>query len=419
MSAAPPLGLVPRPDPSTPRQRLEEALRVQGTDLQACDAPAVLRRVLSTAPDEASYEVLRDLAIHDAAARTFEAPEYGYLASRLLGEQLREQVADQGIASFSDAVHHASAAGLLGAELVALTHRHRSALDAAIDHHRDRHYSWFGLKTLADRYLLRHPDTRAPLETPQMFLMRVAVGVSDNLPEALELYEAFSTHRFLPSSPTLFNAGTARPQLSSCFLLDSPQDDLADIYKRYTDVAMLSKFAGGIGMSFSRVRSEGSLIRGTNGKSRGIVPFLKTLDASVAAVNQGGRRKGACCVYLEPWHADVERFLELRDNTGDEAARTHNLNLANWVCDLFMRRVEADEDWSLFDPKEVPELVDTWGPAFEALYAEAERAGKAARTVRARELYARMMRTLAQTGNGWMCFKDAANRTCNQAADGR
>ena len=156
------------------------------------------------------------------------------------------------------------------------------------------------------------------------------------------------------------------------------------------------------------------MIAGTNGRSRGIVPWLKTLDASVAAVNQGGRRKGACSVYLEPWHADIEKFLELRDSTGDEAQRTHNLNLANWIPDLFMRRVEADGDWSLFDPKVVPQLCDTFGEAFDALYTEAERAGLAARTVRARGLFGRMMRTLAQTGNGWMCFKDASNRTCNQ-----
>ena len=169
-------------------------------------------------------------------------------------------------------------------------------------------------------------------------------------------------------------------------------------------------------MSYSRVRARGSLIRSTNGHSNGIVPWLKTLDASVAAVNQGGKRKGAACVYLEPWHADVEEFLELRDNTGDEARRTHNLNLANWVPDLFMRRVEADGDWSLFDPRVVPEFVDLYGDDFDRAYEQAERQGKASRTLKARELYGRMMRTLAQTGNGWMTFKDACNRASNQTA---
>ncbi|HEX2585683.1 MAG TPA: ribonucleoside-diphosphate reductase subunit alpha, partial [Steroidobacteraceae bacterium] len=216
--------------------------------------------------------------------------------------------------------------------------------------------------------------------------------------------------------PTLFNAGTRHEQLSSCFLLDSPADSLESIYDRYKDIALLSKFSGGIGVAWHRVRSEGSLIRATNGLSNGIIPWLKTLDSSVAAVNQGGKRKGAACVYLEPWHADIEGFLELRDNTGDEGRRTHHINLANWICDLFMRRVEADEAWSLFDPRDVPQLPDLWGDAFETAYVQAEAQGIAKKTVRARDLYARMMRTLAQTGNGWMTFKDKCNRTGNQTA---
>jgi ribonucleoside-diphosphate reductase alpha chain len=202
--------------------------------------------------------------------------------------------------------------------------------------------------------------------------------------------------------------------------MDSPEDDLESIYRRYFDVAMLSKYSGGIGLAWHRVRARGSLIKGTNGFSNGIVPWLKTLDASVAAVNQGGKRKGACAVYLEPWHADIEDFLELRENTGDESRRTHNLNLANWVCDLFMRRVEADGRWSLFDPKAVPSLPDLYGPAFDRAYEDAEARGLAVKSVKARDLYARMMRSLAQTGNGWMTFKDKSNRACNQTAlDGR
>ncbi|HMJ74852.1 MAG TPA: ribonucleoside-diphosphate reductase subunit alpha, partial [Iamia sp.] len=247
---------------------------------------------------------------------------------------------------------------------------------------------------------------------------RVACGLAQSPEEALELYRLMSRLEYLPSSPTLFNSGTSHPQMSSCYLLDSPQDTLDAIYGRYHDVARLSKHAGGIGLSFSRIRSRGSLIRGTNGLSNGIVPFLKTLDASVAAVNQGGRRKGAACVYLETWHADVEEFLELRDSTGDDARRTHNLNLAHWVPDLFMERVERDWMWSLFDPKDVPELVDLHGDAFAAAYQQAENAGRAVRQVRARELYGRMMRTLAETGAGWMCFKDASNRTANQVGAG-
>jgi ribonucleoside-diphosphate reductase alpha chain len=205
--------------------------------------------------------------------------------------------------------------------------------------------------------------------------------------------------------------------MSACYLLDSPQDELDSIYSRYHQVARLSKHAGGIGLSYSRIRSRGSYIRGTNGHSNGIVPFLKTLDASVAAVNQGGRRKGAAAVYLETWHSDIEEFLELRDNTGEDARRTHNLNLAHWIPDEFMRRVDADGQWSLFSPADVPELVDLWGEEFDAAYRRAEAAGLAKKTLPARDLYGRMMRTLAQTGNGWMTFKDAANRTANQTAE--
>ena len=183
---------------------------------------------------------------------------------------------------------------------------------------------------------------RAVIETPQYFFMRVACGLSQNAEEAIRFYRLISSLAYLPSSPTLFNSGTAHSQMSSCYLLDSPEDDLSAIYDRYKDVALLSKFAGGIGLAYHRVRSKGSLIRGTNGLSNGIIPWLKTLDCSVGAVNQGGKRKGAACVYLETWHADIEDFLELRDNTGDEARRAHNLNLANWVPDLFMERVEKD-----------------------------------------------------------------------------
>ena len=245
----------------------------------------------------------------------------------------------------------------------------------------------------------------------------MACGLARTPAEAIDFYRLMSSLAYLPSSPTLFNSGTSHPQMSSCFLVDSPRDELDSIYQRYAQVARLSKFSGGIGIGWSRVRSRGALIRGTNGASNGIVPFLKTLDASVAAVNQGGRRKGAACVYLEPWHPDIEEFLELRDNTGEDARRTHNLNLANWVPDEFMRRVEADAMWSLFDPDQVPELTDLWGAEFDAAYRAAEAAGRCDRQVKARELYGKMMRTLAQTGNGWMTFKDACNAKCNQAAD--
>ncbi len=327
-----------------------------------------------------------------------------------------KEVRNQEIHAFSQSVLTAQRLGLANDRLVGFVTSNARKLNDAVVVERDREFEYFGLRTVYDRYLLRHPKTRLVIETPQQFFLRIACALSTTVPEALELYRLFSTLEYLPSSPTLFNAGTRHEQLSSCFLLDSPEDHLAGIYQRYTDAAMLSKFSGGIGLAYHRVRSRGSLIESTNGHSNGIVPWLKTLDASVSAVNQGGKRKGACCVYLEPWHADIEEFLSLRDNTGDEATRTHNLNLANWIPDLFMRRVEADGDWSLFDPKLVPAFPDLYGDDFERAYSDAEAAGLAAKTVKARELYARMMRTLAQTGNGWMTFKDKSNRACNQTA---
>jgi ribonucleoside-diphosphate reductase alpha chain len=384
--------------------------------LSEVDSLRVATKTISGLYDGATTRELDQLSIQTAAGLIFEEPQYAKLAARLLATTIDKEVQGQEIHAFSQSVLVARRVGLVNERLAAFVAESARKLNDAIAVERDREFEYFGLRTLYDRYFLKHPQTRLVLETPQQFFLRIACALSETVPEALELYALFSALDYLPSSPTLFNAGTRHEQLSSCFLLDSPADHLEAIYGRYTDVALLSKFSGGIGLAYHRVRSRGSLIEGTNGHSNGIVPWLKTLDASVAAVNQGGKRKGACCVYLEPWHADVEEFLELRDNTGDEASRTHNLNLANWIPDLFMKRVEAGADWSLFDPKAVPALPDLFGDAFEEAYAEAERAGLAGRTVKARDLYARMMRTLAQTGNGWLTFKDASNRACNQTA---
>ncbi|KAB8193020.1 ribonucleoside-diphosphate reductase subunit alpha [Nonomuraea phyllanthi] len=358
----------------------------------------------------------RRLAIEEAAARVIADPANSRVAARLLAEEIADEAATHGVRSFSESIAATHAAGLIQDRLAEFVAARAAELDALVSAEADDRFEYFGLRTVYDRYLLRHPETRAVLERPQHFFLRVACGLSESVAEAAELYALMSTLSYLPSSPTLFNAGARRPQLSSCFLLDSPRDELEGIYDRYGQVARLSKYAGGIGISWTRVRSRGSLIRGTNGHSNGIVPWLRTLDASVAAVNQGGRRKGAACVYLETWHADIEEFLELRDNTGEDARRTHNLNLANWVPDEFMRRVEADEVWSLFDPKEVPDLTDLYGEEFTAAYRAYESSGRYVRQIPARTLYGRMMRTLAQTGNGWMTFKDAANRTSNQTA---
>jgi len=325
-----------------------------------------------------------------------------------------KEVENQDIHSFSQSVRTGHQLGLIAdnvAEFVSLNAR---KMNDAISPERNHLFEYFGLRTVYDRYLLRHPETRESIETPQYFFLRVASGLANTPSEAIELYELLSKLDYMLSSPTLFNSGTIHQQMSSCYLLDSPRDDLESIYNRYTDVAKLSKYAGGIGISYSRVRARGSLIRGTNGHSNGVVPWLKTLDSSVAAVNQGGRRKGAACVYLETWHADIEEFLELKENTGDEARRTHNLNIANWVPDIFMRRVDADLNWSLFDPKDVPELVDKFGTEFDELYEQAEASGFYSKQMPARDLYASMMRTLAQTGNGWMTFKDSSNLKSNQ-----
>ncbi|MBX2814051.1 MAG: ribonucleoside-diphosphate reductase subunit alpha [Myxococcales bacterium] len=387
------------------------------TGLQEVSPPRIAQRVFQGLHDGLPRGELDKLLVKTAATLVIEEPEYAYLAARLLLAPLYRDLRCRGIESFTDSIETAYTCGLVSTSVRRFILSHREELDAAIVSQRDELFRYFGLQTVLDRYLLRHPDTRKPLEAPQHFLLRVACGLAKNVDEAIELYGLMSRLEYLPSSPTLFNSGTPHSQMSSCYLLDSPSDDLESIYGRYTDVAKLSKYAGGIGLAYHRIRSQGSLIRGTNGLSRGIVPWLKTLDASVAAVNQGGRRKGACCVYLETWHADILEFLELRENTGDEARRTHNLNLANWVPDLFMKRVESGEQWSFFDPKKVPQLSDLYGEAFERAYEEAERRDLFEKQVPARDLYQKMMRTLAQTGNGWMTFKDACNLKSNQTGE--
>ncbi|BCJ44105.1 ribonucleoside-diphosphate reductase [Actinoplanes ianthinogenes] len=382
------------------------------TGLDEVDPLRVATKTISGLYDGATTEELDKLSIQTAAELIGEEPQYSKLAARLLIDLVEQEVREQGVTTFSESITLGHTEGLIGDDTLAFVTKFRDKLDVAIDVSADLRFEYFGLRTVADRYLLRHPTKRVPIETPQYWLLRVACGLSQTPDEAIGFYRLMSSLAYLPSSPTLFNSGTRHTQMSSCFLVDSPKDELDSIYERYHQVAKLSKFSGGIGIAWSRVRGRGALIRGTNGKSNGIVPFLKTLDAGVAAVNQGGRRKGAACVYLEPWHPDVEEFLELRDNTGEDSRRTHNLNLANWIPDEFMRRVEADEQWSLIDPSDAPELPDLFGDAFTEAYRNAEK--KAVRTVKARDLYGRMMRTLAQTGNGWMTFKDRSNALSNQ-----
>ena len=394
--------------------KIIRAVELSCEGLEGVDPLRVATQTISSLCDGATTTELDELSIRTAAGLIADEPNYSRLAARILTTYIDKEVQNQNIHSFSQSVEVAYEAGLIGESTAEFIRGNARKLNDAIAPERNDLFEFFGLRIVYDRYLLRHPELRTVIETPQHFMLRVACGLATSANDAIAFYDLMSSLAYLPSSPTLFNSGTTHPQMSSCYLLDSPEDDLKAIYDRYTDIALLSKHAGGIGLSYSRVRSSGSLIRGTNGVSNGIVPWLKTLDSSVCAVNQGGRRKGAACVYLESWHADIEEFLELKDNTGDESRRTHNLNLANWVPDLFMERVEKDWQWSLFDPKKVPHLIDLYGEEFERAYLAAEEKGLYEKQVSAQGLYRRMMRTLAQTGNGWMTFKDASNLKSNQ-----
>ena len=398
--------------------KIIRAVELSCEGLGGVDPLRVATQTISSLCDGATTTELDELSIRTAAGLIADEPNYSRLAARILTTYIDKEVQNQNIHSFSQSIEVAYEAGLIGESTAEFIRGNARKLNDAIAPERNDLFEFFGLRIVYDRYLLRHPERRTVIETPQHFMLRVACGLATSANDAIAFYDLMSSLAYLPSSPTLFNSGTTHPQMSSCYLLDSPVDDLKAIYDRYTDIALLSKHAGGIGLSYSRVRSSGSLIRGTNGVSNGIVPWLKTLDSSVCAVNQGGRRKGAACVYLESWHADIEEFLELKDNTGDESRRTHNLNLANWVPDLFMERVEKDWQWSLFDPKKVPHLIDLYGEEFERAYLAAEEKGLYEKQVSAQGLYRRMMRTLAQTGNGWMTFKDASNLKSNQTGGG-
>lgn len=368
--------------------------------------------------DGVSTEQLDMLSIQTAVSFIATDPQYGRVASRLLVRVINKEIESQDIANFSQSIAAGHSQGLISDAVMEFVNENKRKLNNAIKEERNDLFDYNGTKTIYDRYLLKHPISRKVMETPQFFLMRVACGLSNDVTEAIEFYNLLSSLEYMTSTPTLFNSGTRHSQMSSCYLLDSPADNLQDIYKRYSDVALLSKWAGGIGLSASRIRSSGSLIKGTNGKSNGIVPWLHTLSSSVAAVNQGGKRKGAAAVYLDTWHPDIIEFLELRDNTGDREKRAYNLNLANWIPDLFMKRVESEGIWSLFDPGEHPELVDTFGEEFEKIYTKLEAEGKYTTQISARKIYAKMMKTLAETGNGWITFKDTCNIRCNSAVDG-
>ena len=299
--------------------KIVRAVERSADGLGEVDPLRVATRTISGLYDGATTRELDELSIRTAASLIAEEPEYSKLAARLLDVYIDKEVGNQEVHAFSQSVKTGHALGLIDDAVAEFVAANARKLNDAIEPARSALFEYFGIRTLYDRYLLRRPDTRRSIETPQYFFLRIACGLAQSPADAIDLYTLMSNLDYMPSSPTLFNSGTRHSQMSSCYLLDSPQDDLEAIYNRYTDIAKLSKFAGGIGVSFSRVRSKGSLIRGTNGVSNGVVPWLKTLDSSVAAVNQGGKRKGAACVYIESWHADIEGFLELRDNTGDDA----------------------------------------------------------------------------------------------------
>ncbi len=361
-------------------------------------------------------------------------PNYSYVAARLLQDSLRREALTfiEGVESeatlaemqelypeyLEKTIRKAVELELLDDEL---TRYDLKQLGAALKAERDQQFTYLGLQTLYDRYFIHSNEVR--FELPQIFFMRVAMGLAinevDREERAIEFYNLLSSFDFMSSTPTLFNSGTLRPQLSSCYLT-TISDDLDGIYNGIKDNALLSKFAGGLGNDWTSVRGLGAHIKGTNGQSQGVVPFLKVANDTAVAVNQGGKRKGAVCAYLETWHIDVEEFLELRKNTGDERRRTHDMNTANWIPDLFMKRVAEEKEWTLFSPDEVPELHDLYGKAFEEKYQYYEE--KAARgeiklfkTIKALELWRKMLGMLFETGHPWITFKDPCNiRYSNQ-----
>ena len=358
------------------------------------------------------------------AARTLieKDPDYTYATARLLLHTIAKEVLGKDVTQaelvteykgyFPGFVQRGVDAELLDPELLTYD---LPRLAEALKPSRDLQFDYLGLQTLFDRYFLHIKKTR--IELPQAFFMRVAMGLalkeSDREARAIEFYEVLSSFDFMSSTPTLFNSGTLRSQLSSCYLTTVP-DDLGGIYESIKENALLSKFAGGLGNDWTRVRALGAHIKGTNGESQGVVPFLKVVNDTAVAVNQGGKRKGAVCTYLETWHLDIEEFLELRKNTGDDRRRTHDMNTANWIPDLFMRRVMEKGQWALFSPNNVPDLHDKFGVAFEEAYvayeAQAARGEiKPSRTVPATDLWRKMLTMLFETGHPWITFKDACN----------
>ena len=417
---------------------LAQSLAAACEGLEDVSVDAILSEVRRNLYDGIQLHELGLAQVMAARSLVEQEPNYAYVSARLLLNNLRDEafgfvLPGSVVASqqrnpviaygeyFPEFVKQAVKLEILDKELQAFD---LQRLASALRPERDRHFQFLGLQTLYDRYFLHKGGVR--FELPQAFFMRVAMGLAmreiDRDARAIEFYELLSSFDFMCSTPTLFNSGTLRPQLSSCFLT-TIADDLDGIFKAIKDNALLSKYAGGLGNDWSGVRGLGSHIRGTNGESQGVVPFLKVANDTAIAVNQGGKRKGAVCGYLETWHIDVEEFLDLRKNTGDDRRRTHDMNTANWIPDLFMERVEADGPWTLFSPDEVPELHDLYGRAFQEKYeyyeAKAARGEiKVSRTLRALDLWRRMLTMVFETGHPWITFKDPCNLRSPQGHTG-
>ncbi len=407
-------------DPQRIRRRLIGACRDFG---QTCSARDLADETLKNLYDGVKSEEIEQAMILAARSRIEREPNYTFVAARLLLRKMyREALPAFSTSAELAAQHHENFPNYIsrGVEVERLSPEllpfDLPKLAAALRLDRDQQFTYMGVQTLYDRYLIHHEGRR--FETPQYFWMRVAMGLASNEGEqknerAVEFYEVLSTFRFVSSTPTLFNSGTPHPQLSSCYL-STVMDDLEHIFKVISDDAKLSKWAGGLGNDWTNIRATGAHIKGTNGTSQGVIPFLKVANDTAVAVNQGGKRKGAMCAYLETWHLDIEDFLELRKNTGDERRRTHDMNTANWIPDLFMKRVKTNAHWTLFNPSDVPDLHDLYGRAFEERYEHYEREADAGRIklfkrVEAVGLWRKMLTMLFETGHPWLTFKDPAN----------
>ncbi len=383
------------------------------------DPAAVAQRVIEGLRDGMTTQQLDDLAAEVAATMTVNHPDYAQLAARIAVSNLHKSTSGSFVETIKilhDYINPKTnePAPMIADDVYEVITKHAARFEAEIDYDRDFTYDYFGYKTLERSYLLRVNGQVA--ERPQHMLMRVSVGIHGaDIKAAIETYHLMSQKLFTHASPTLFNAGTPRPQMSSCFLVTMKDDSIHGIYDTLKDTALISQSAGGVGLSVHTIRATGSYIRGTNGTSNGLVPMLKVFNDTARYIDQGGgKRKGAFAVYLEPWHADIMAFLDLRKNHGKEELRARDLFYALWTPDLFMERVEADGDWTLMDPKECPGLADVYGDKFNQLYTQYETAGKGTKTIKARELWAKILESQTETGTPYMLYKDHANRKSNQ-----